>query len=165
MPSREKDRFAQAQHDLKVARNDAEAGYSEWASFAAQQPCHTRYILTLVIIAALVIALAGCGDGSSVISPGSQLDYDGLVGHLRGQDIPVAELGEVSIPCFIVRPRAVIVTGGTLWVFEYQNSDVMGRGDKQDLPGYLPSQDHRRAAGRVSGCPLAALLQCGPAVG
>ena len=74
----------------------------------------------------LVLVMAACGGAGSATNELATASvakrYSNLVRHLRERDLAVAELGEVSIPCFIVRPRAAIVSNGTLWVFEYEDA-------------------------------------------
>ena len=75
-------------------------------------------VLATAVSALLISACGGReGSGEPILTP----DYQKILGRLQDWDLELEEIGEVRMPCYSVNPSVLLVGGGTLEVYEYQD--------------------------------------------
>ena len=94
---------------------------------------------TLVVASALVLMASACNP-SSEDTGSAKVTYASLVEAFRDSGLDPAEVGELQEPCFLSPPRAVLVGGGTLEVFEYDDAESADTAGRRISPAYFESQ-------------------------
>ena len=97
--------------------------------------------LKLAAVALAMIWLSSaCGGREANSEPISAPDYQKILSRLQAWDLDLVEIGETRARCYLVNPNTLIVGGGTLEVYEYQNQSSAAIAIGQISPGYFEAQ-------------------------
>ena len=95
---------------------------------------------TLVVASAMVLLASACATSSEETGK-TKVTYGGLVEALRDSGLNLAEVGKVKpMPCFIAPPKAAVVGGGTLEVYEYGDAESADTAASQISPAYFEAR-------------------------
>ena len=85
------------------------------------------HLLALNTISVVFLLAAACSSGtpsatSTVLQPQEIEDYDALVSLMYDRDLHLVEMGEIQMPCLLVNPKALFANGGTVEIYEYEDT-------------------------------------------